>query len=754
MRLRALLFATVALAGSGALAWHLAGAATAYVERGTVRQVRAALEAAGQDWARVAADGLIVQLEGVAPDETSRFRATEIVRRVIDPERLLDRTEVAAGDPLAPPPFALELLRNEGDVSLIGLVPHGDGWDEIRDALAAGGVATDVTDMLETAKHPAPPDWRPSLDFALKVLADLPRAKISVEPGRVEVMAVAESAPARDALETRLREAVPAGVALVLRISAPRPVITPFAVSYTLRDGVGRFTACSAPDEAARAEILAAARATGLAGPAECAIGLGAPTPRWPAAVAAGMAALRDLDGGRFEISGTTATLTGPDAVDHATLTAAGAGLEAALPEVVSLRTVAPPRTETGADGTRVYAPRFEAIRGTDGAVRLTGAVRDPASQAAIRSYAVAVFGHGRVEDATVIDTNLPDGWPVRVLAGIDALAVTTEGHLSVHADRLVLTGWGITEDADATAEELLGDRAGPARVDIRFDAEAAHAAARAARPAPEVCADDIAAILDAGSIVFRAGSAEIDPASRGVIAAIADVLRTCPGAAFEVGGHTDSQGDTETNQELSEDRARAVRDALAAEDLPLIELSARGYGPDRPVADNATPAGRLANRRIEITPVEPGAAAAEDAAGPDPEDCAAEIDAILGDGSSVRFAMGSAEIDPESSGLIALIADAMQDCPGSTFRIGGHTDSQGPSEVNRRLSEERAEAVVAALGAAGLDQVTLSARGYGEEMPVADNETAEGRARNRRIEISLVPSATGAPDEGRVGPQ
>lgn len=755
MRLRALLFATVALAGSGALAWHLAGAATDYVERGTERQVRTALEAAGQDWAAVTTDGLIVRLDGMAPDETSRFRATEIVRRVIDPARLDDRTQVARADPLAPPPFALELLRNEDEVSLIGLVPQGDGWEEIRDALAAGGVAADVTDMLETAKHPAPPDWRPSLEFALSVLADLPRAKISVQPGRVEVIAVAESAAARDTLAARLRAAAPDGMDLTLEISAPRPVIAPFAIAYALQDGQGRFEACSAPDTGALAEILTVARATGLQDEPDCAIGLGAPTPDWAAAVTAGLAALRDLDGGRFEISGTSAVLTGPDAADHATLNAAGAQLEAALPDVISLRTVAPPRMQAGADGADVYAPRFEATLAADGAVRLAGAVQDRASQAAVRSYAASVFGHDRVVDETVIDPNLPDGWPGRVLAGIDALAVTTEGRLTVGAAEVELDGWGISAGADMTAEQLLRTRAGPAEVDIRFDEAAARAAELAARPAREICADDIAAILDAGSIVFRAGSAEIDPASRGVIAAIADVLRSCPGAAFEVAGHTDSQGDPDDNQELSEARARAVRDALEAEDLPLIELGARGYGAERPVAENETAEGRRANRRIELTLAEPGALSeAEVDRGPDPEECAGEVADILGDGSSLRFAMGSSDFDPESVGLIAEIAEAMQACPGSAFRIGGHTDSQGPSEVNLRLSEERAQAVMAALVDEGLAEVTLSARGHGEDLPVADNDTPDGRARNRRIEISLVVPATGAPDEGRRGPQ
>ena len=81
-------------------------------------------------------------------------------------------------------------------------------------------------------------------------------------------------------------------VALTLEISAPRPVIAPFAFDFSQRDGVAHLAACSADSPEAAAQILVAARAAGLAGDADCAIGLGAPSPDWAAAVARGLDAL------------------------------------------------------------------------------------------------------------------------------------------------------------------------------------------------------------------------------------------------------------------------------------------------------------------------------------------------------------------------------------------------------------------------------------------------------------------------------
>ena len=244
--------------------------------------------------------------------------------------------------------------------------------------------------------------------------------------------------------------------------------------------------------------------------------------------------------------------------------------------------------------------------------MRLTGPLQDATSHAAVESYAAALFGHDRVTDATVVDPRLPEGWPGRVLAGIEALAALKAGRLTVTPQAVAVEGSAIDADTDARLEALLAAKLGEGVVvEVRFDADAAAAAASAARSKPEVCAEEIGAILAAGSIRFGLGSADIEPVSRGVIAAIADVLRGCPGAAFEIGGHTDSQGAAEANQRLSEERARAVKAALEAQDLPLMRLAARGYGAARPLGDNATDAGRASNRRIAFTLITPEAAAA-----------------------------------------------------------------------------------------------------------------------------------------------
>jgi outer membrane protein OmpA-like peptidoglycan-associated protein len=81
----------------------------------------------------------------------------------------------------------------------------------------------------------------------------------------------------------------------------------------------------------------------------------------------------------------------------------------------------------------------------------------------------------------------------------------------------------------------------------------------------------------------------------------IAALLETYPDLGVRIEGHTDSLGDEATNLALSQQRAEAVKQALIGRGVEPERLTAEGLGPERPIADNATPAGRAQNRRVEV---------------------------------------------------------------------------------------------------------------------------------------------------------
>ncbi len=110
---------------------------------------------------------------------------------------------------------------------------------------------------------------------------------------------------------------------------------------------------------------------------------------------------------------------------------------------------------------------------------------------------------------------------------------------------------------------------------------------------------------IELKGVNFTTGSAELTPSSAGTLDAVADALRRYPEMRVEIQGHTDSQGNRDFNTRLSQQRADAVRMYLLNKGIAASRLSARGFGPDQPVAGNDTAAGRAQNRRVELVILE-----------------------------------------------------------------------------------------------------------------------------------------------------
>jgi outer membrane protein OmpA-like peptidoglycan-associated protein len=115
-----------------------------------------------------------------------------------------------------------------------------------------------------------------------------------------------------------------------------------------------------------------------------------------------------------------------------------------------------------------------------------------------------------------------------------------------------------------------------------------------------ERVSDDLLKLTLANEVSFEVNSATVKPAFRPSLAKVAEVLQRYD-TQVTVVGHTDSTGADSYNQQLSERRARAVRDQLVRDGVASPRLSAIGRGEYEPRADNATPAGRAQNRRVEI---------------------------------------------------------------------------------------------------------------------------------------------------------
>lgn len=159
----------------------------------------------------------------------------------------------------------------------------------------------------------------------------------------------------------------------------------------------------------------------------------------------------------------------------------------------------------------------------------------------------------------------------------------------------------------------------------------------------------------------------------------------------------------------------------VSDEPLPETPLDVE---PEAPLADaNADP--------VADESVEPAAASEPDEAAIDV--CRQGVAALLDD-RSVLFSSGSARLTADSLALVRDIGAVLADCPETPVYVEGHTDSDGGDRANLVLSLSRAEAVVDALVETGLLPRRLYAVGYGAGLPIASNDTAAGKAQNRRI--------------------
>lgn len=117
-------------------------------------------------------------------------------------------------------------------------------------------------------------------------------------------------------------------------------------------------------------------------------------------------------------------------------------------------------------------------------------------------------------------------------------------------------------------------------------------------------CAVDVAAILKTRTLRFAENSAAIDPVSRRALDEVAGALRPCAGSVIAITGHTDARGDEGFNQNLSHERALAVRNALGQRGIDIADLRARGLGSARGIP--GLEPGDPANRRIEFAMIAP----------------------------------------------------------------------------------------------------------------------------------------------------
>jgi OOP family OmpA-OmpF porin len=401
----------------------------------------------------------------------------------------------------------------------------------------------EVLDRMETARGvPSVDTWLGGVGFALKQLAALKRGDVRLDGLGMWISGEAEDLAAYRHVKSALVNSLPKGIKLTDDLVTP-PVVTPFTWAAHVADGrlvLSGFV----PSEAARAELLAAARASVKGAVVdEMQPGDGAP-PGWNMAAAASIQGLARMSSGSAEMKDTVLTISGLTA-DGAAADAARAGLRANVP--VSIRLI-------------------EQIKAKE---PLLPPPPPPAEPAPTSAPPQSKEGEGpAVPQATA-------ALPPPVQAQPQPAAPTA---------------------APAPESRPAPSPAPPAEAAVRSPAQV-EADTRA-----KSCEDQLRDLVRTGQITFEAASAVLDPASLPTLDRLAQAAKTCPGMQIEVAGHASSEGSPVMNQQLSLKRARSVVTYLIQAGVDAAQLQPVGYGASRPVAPNDSDENMAKNRRIEFT--------------------------------------------------------------------------------------------------------------------------------------------------------
>ncbi|WP_370045353.1 MULTISPECIES: OmpA family protein [Salipiger] len=625
MRLSRIAIPAAALLIAAALCVITAFFSVRLVEDSSISGVEEALDIAELDWADVDVNGLQVFLIGEAPDEAARFQAVTVAGTVVDSARVIDQMLVAEAADIRPPAFSVEILRNDDGISVIGLIPAStDREDMLSRFEDIAGRDGEVADLLEVADFPAPDGWESALSFALRSLSDLPRSKLSISAEAVAIKAMTESEADRRKLLSNLERRAPEGLELALDLSAPRPVITPFTLRFLIDEtGRAHFDACSADTEDSRDAILAAAQAAGATEDETCRLGLGVPSRRWSDAAVQAISAVSELGGGSVTFSNADIALLALEGTDQGLFDRVVGELETGLPEVFALKAVLPETPDAKDEGPR----EFTATLSPEGSVQLRGRVRSEIARQTADSLARALFTSASVYTAARVDETLPASWSPRVLAGLEALGGLSNGVVRVTPDLVSLSGNTGNPDAEDEISGLLADKLGEAgefEISVTYQEKLDPTLGI---PTPEECEAQIVEIIGDRKINFEPGSANLDASAKDVMDDIAELLKLCGDIPLEIQGHTDSQGRESMNEQLSQDRAQAVLDALRNRRVLTASYRVKGYGETQPIADNGTEEGREANRRIAFRLIRPEPVEEEKTALEELEEAATEGD-------------------------------------------------------------------------------------------------------------------------------
>lgn len=515
-------------------------------------------------------------------------RAFELARRAFN-ENVPARLALGPIDilPARADPFVWSASYDGSRLALAGFVPDDIVREMLRETAVSAFPGADIVDEMRLASG-APDGFGEAAAFAIGTLTRFDNGGVALDGMLLDITGKARTVDDYESVLEAFAGALPRGMRVVSSVIEPA---TATDYRWSGRRGDGEVTLSGfVPSPRAKREVIV--MASDLFDEDKLVdnirIASGEPRMDWIGAVKFALSQLSRLGSGSVELGDRDFSIEGEaeSAEAYAALLTANAQT---LPASLELRNadVAPP----------VVSPfNFVAARDPD-AVRLDGYVESEEDRAEIVELVRETFGSQRLVDNLVFASGAPDGFVDAAKVAVHAVSRLAGGRSEISDATVNVSGGAYYPAAAGALADTVGDT-----MPAGFNVALSIVVRQPGQPvSPLRCRDLLQDALTGDRIEFDGGNREVSPDSFGALDRVAATIERCPEATIEVAAHTDSDGSSGHNLELSRARANAILEYLVDAGVRRERLTAVGHGEDNPIADNSNEDGKAANRRIEF---------------------------------------------------------------------------------------------------------------------------------------------------------
>lgn len=679
----------------GLLPLILFGLLVGFINKGTIerdleKRSVVALKSAGIKWATPEFKGLEGTIKGEAPTKEARLKAIKIVQGVWGVRSVADQLSIQK----IVSPYVFKTFYGKEKLVLEGYVPS----EKIRQSVISVSKAQfpneALVDKLKIARGaPDPSKWFGQVSYALGHLARLQKGHIILSDLNLNIGGTALDTSTFKSLNETFAAPLP------LRMTAGKIEIQPplvenynFASSYKSSEvtmsGV-------MPNEASINKLMSSAKTYFPGANINSNIEQGSGAPKgWEKAILLSLAELSKLEEGEVSLQTRTVKIT---------------GLATSKEQAQAIRKTVRSAYPTGykvTDEIKVKEPvipvafpfEFKANH-ANGVLTLSGVVESKEQKQEILDLIKSEYPDSQIVDELTIARGAPDNFLQSAREGLKLLKSIDNAQMLLINDQLTLQG----QSTDETFVNTLGQK--PVNLPenfswvngVKFD-NSKQLAQEAARKAKE----------EAERLAAEKAKAEAERIAK----------------------------EKEAADRLAAEKAKAEAEKKAKEEEKKAREKAEAE--EKEAAKNITSKEELEKRkswlsreqtakRLEVMHKESGAVNAKE--------CQLLMNSLVR-GNAIRFSVNSSVINPNSYDILSKVHSVADRCTNTVIRVEGHTDKDGTDIYNLELSKRRAQSIVNHLVKLGIPNDRLDTKGFGEKKPVASNNTAAGKALNRRIEF------------------